>query len=79
MTTPLLRTGGDIGKRAGAFNTGPHQIEGDIRTREYTAKASGKKSDSVKKSITEIRVTSITKLDRPSKGTDSSDAEGAAA
>ena len=60
---------GKLGEFAASLTKGAHvQIEGDIRTREYTPKASSKKSDLVKKSITEIRVTSITKLDRPAKG-----------
>jgi single-strand DNA-binding protein len=60
---------GKLGEFAATLTKGAHiQIEGDIRTREYTPKASSKKSDLVKKSITEIRVTSITKLDRPAKG-----------
>jgi single-strand DNA-binding protein len=46
------------------------QIEGELRTREYTDQATG-----VKKSITEIRVFRITKLDRAAKF----DREGAAA
>jgi len=51
------------------------QIEGALRTREYTEKASGKEGAPVKKSITEIRVFRIVKLDRAGK----SNAEGAAA
>ena len=46
------------------------QIEGELRTREYTDQASG-----AKKSITEIRVFRITKLDRAAKP----EREGAAA
>lgn len=70
---------GKLGEFAATLTKGAHiQIEGDIRTREYTPKASSKKSDLVKKSITEIRATSIAKLDRPAKGT-GSEAEGAAA
>ena len=51
------------------------QIEGELRTREYTEKASGKKDAPAKKSNTEIRVFRIVKLDRAGK----SNAEGAAA
>ena len=51
------------------------QIEGELRTREYTEKASGKKDAPAKKSITEIHVFRIVKLDRAGK----SNAEGAAA
>jgi hypothetical protein len=43
--------------------------------RHYTQKTSGKKPVDVKKSITEIRVFAINKLDRPAKG----EAEGAVA
>lgn len=46
------------------------QIEGELRTREYTEQASG-----AKKSTTEIRVFRITKLDRAAKP----EREGAAA
>ena len=46
----------------------PVLVEGEIRTREYTEKPSGKKAAPVKKSITEIRVFTINKLDRPAKG-----------
>ena len=42
------------------------QVEGEIRTREYTPARSGE----TKKSITEVRVTSVTKLDRPQKTED---------
>ena len=60
---------GKLGEFAATLIKGAHvQIEGDIRTREYTQKAAGKKSDSVKKSITEIRVFVVNKLDRPAKG-----------
>jgi single-strand DNA-binding protein len=49
------------------------QVEGEIRTREYAEKSGGKKPTTVKKTITEIRVYRIAKLDRPSKaGTESS-------
>ena len=51
------------------------QIEGEIRTREYTEKATGKQDGAAKKSITEIRVFRISKLDRAAK----SSGEGAAA
>ena len=71
---------GKLGEFAATLTKGAHvQIEGDIRNREYTPQTKGKKTDVAKKSITEIRVTAITKLDRPVKGTDGSEAEGAAA
>jgi single-strand DNA-binding protein len=66
---------GKLAEFAATLTKGSHvQIEGDIRTREYTPQAAGK-ADTLKKSITEIRVSTITKLDRPAK----SDATGAAA
>ncbi|MCC6589059.1 MAG: single-stranded DNA-binding protein [Bryobacterales bacterium] len=69
---------GKLGDYAATLTKGAHvQIEGEIRTREYTEKASGKKAVEVKKSITEVRVVSITKLDRPVKS--ETPAEGAAA
>ena len=46
---------GKLGEFAATLTKGAHvQIEGDIRTREYMAKDSGKNSDTVKKSITEV-------------------------
>jgi single-strand DNA-binding protein len=66
---------GKLGEFAATLTKGAHvQIEGDIRTREYTPQAKGKTADAVKKSITEIRVFAINKLDRPAKA----EAEGAA-
>ena len=66
---------GKLGEFAATLTKGAHiQVEGDIRIREYQPKATGKKTDQVKKSITEIRVFTINKLDRPAK-----EAEGAAA
>jgi single-strand DNA-binding protein len=60
---------------AASLLKGTHvQIEGELRTREYAAKASGHKGEE-KKSITEIRVWRITKLERGSKSND----EGSAA
>jgi len=54
-----------LGEYAATLTKGAHvQIEGEIRTREYTQKGTGKKAPDVKKSITEVRVTSILKLDR---------------
>ncbi len=43
------------------------QIEGELRTREYTEKPAGKKSPPVKKTATEIRVYRVIKLDRSGK------------
>jgi single-strand DNA-binding protein len=57
-----------LGEFAATLTKGAHvQLEGEIRTREYTQKAPGKKSAAVTKSITEVRVISIVKLDRPKK------------
>jgi len=60
---------GKLGEYAATLTKGAHlQIEGEIRTREYTQKlGGGRKPAEVKKSITEVRVISITKLDRPKK------------
>ena len=72
---------GKLGDYAATLTKGAHvQIEGEIRTREYTQKSSGKASVEVKKSITEVRVTSIAKLDRRNKAIaeSASDAAGAA-
>jgi single-strand DNA-binding protein len=67
---------GKLGAYAAGLTKGAHlQIEGEIRTREYV-----QKSAELKKSITEVRATSIAKLDRPKKDDDSAaEAEGAAA
>ena len=52
---------------AASLTKGAHvQIEGEIRTRQYTPRSSGNASGELK-SITEVRVTSISKLDRPKK------------
>ena len=65
---------GKPGEFAATLTKGAHvQIEGEIRTREYTQKTGGNKS------ITEVRVTSIAKLDRSKKNDGESAAEGAAA
>ncbi len=56
---------GKLGEYAATLLKGAHvQIEGEIQTREYTQKGTGKKAVDVKKSITEVRVSSILKLDR---------------
>ena len=72
---------GKIGAYAATLTKGAHvQLEGEIRTREYTQKSGGNNSADAKKSITEVRVTSIAKLDRPKKADADSTAvtEGAA-
>ena len=59
---------GKLSEFAATLTKGAHvQLEGEIRTREYTQKATGKKSSAVNKSITEVRVISIVKLDRLQK------------
>ena len=72
---------GKLGEYAAGLTKGAHlQIEGEIRTRDYVQKSGGKKSAEVKKTITEVRATSIAKLDRTKKDGESiPDAEGAAA
>ncbi|MGA2877643.1 MAG: single-stranded DNA-binding protein [Bryobacteraceae bacterium] len=68
-----------LGEFAATLSKGAHvQIEGEIRTREYTQKGTGKKAPDVKKSITEVRVTSILKLDRTHAPGNSAPAGGAA-
>ena len=59
---------GKLGEFAATLTKGAHvQIEGDIRNRDYTSGSGSKKASEAKKSITEVRVTSISKLDRPVK------------
>jgi single-strand DNA-binding protein len=66
---------GKLGEFAATLTKGAHiQVEGEIRSREYAPKADGK-SVEAKRTVTEVRVTSITKLDRSTK----SGSEGAAA
>jgi single-strand DNA-binding protein len=62
---------GKLGEFAASLSKGAHvQIEGEIRTRQYTEKLPGKKGAEVTKSITEVRVASLTKLDRTKKSTE---------
>jgi single-strand DNA-binding protein len=72
---------GKLGEYAANLTKGAHlQIEGEIRTRDYMQKIGAKKSAEVKKTITEVRAISISKLDRAKKyGESLPDAEGAAA
>ncbi len=61
---------GKLTEFAATLTKGAHlQIEGEIRNREYQpkAKAGSAKSAEAKKSITEVRVFTIVKLDRPKK------------
>ena len=70
---------GRLADYAAELTKGAHlQVEGEITTREYVQKTSGKKSAEVKKSITEIRASQIAKLTRPKKDGEP-DAQGAAA
>ncbi|PWT96938.1 MAG: single-stranded DNA-binding protein [Terriglobia bacterium] len=56
---------GKLGNFAAGLTKGAHvQLEGEIRTRQYQPKAD---SGTGQKSITEVRVTSLTKLDRSKK------------
>ena len=65
---------GKLAQAAAALGKGAHvQIEGQIRNREYTPA-----NDAGKKSITEIRILSLVKLDRVKKS-DAVDNPGAAA
>jgi single-strand DNA-binding protein len=66
---------GRAGEYAASLLKGAHvQIEGEIRTREYAEKTGGKKAATAKKTITEIRVYRIAKLDRPNKASHEGDA-----
>jgi single-strand DNA-binding protein len=66
---------GRAGEYAATLLKGAHvQVEGEIRTREYTEKTGAKKPTTVKKTITEIRVYRIAKLDRPTKASPESSA-----
>ena len=71
---------GNLGEYAAGLTKGAHlQIEGEIRVREYVEKT-GDESAEMKKSITEVHATSIAKLDRSKKDSDSApEEEGSAA
>jgi len=57
---------GKLAEFAATLAKGAHvQVEGDLRTREYAQQVGGKKPVDVTKSITEVRVSSLTRLDRP--------------
>jgi single-strand DNA-binding protein len=65
---------GKLADVAAALPKGAHvQIEGEIRTREYKPASGGSR-----KSITEIRILSLVKLDRP-KTSEADETPGAAA
>ena len=56
---------GAQGQFAATLTKGMHvQVEGEIRTREYT-------QDDTKRTVTEVRVRNISKLDRPAKAAES--------
>ena len=62
---------GRLNDFAATLKKGDHvQIQGQLRTREYEKPAEGKNKASIKQRITEIRVTSILKLDRSWKQDD---------
>ena len=66
---------GKLGDFASTLTTGAHvQVEGELRHREYVQNG---QSGDAKKSITEVRVISIVRMDRPKKS--GADAEGAGA
>jgi single-strand DNA-binding protein len=70
---------GKTGEYAAKLTKGAHlQIEGEIRTRDYTEKLPGKKDGEVKKSITEIHIASVAKLDRTGKPESTDEPEVAA-
>ena len=70
---------GKLGEFAATLTKGAHvQIEGELRTREYTQKGPGKKAVEVTKSITEVHAVSIVKLDRSGKPESTVDPEAAA-
>ena len=67
---------GKLAEFAATLSKGEHvQVEGEIRTREYDSKKTGEKE-----AVTEIRVSSILKLDRAEKASpeDSESEESAA-
>jgi single-strand DNA-binding protein len=56
---------GKLGTFAASLTKGAQvQLEGEIRTRQYSENLPGRKAAEVTKSITEVRVTSLTELDR---------------
>jgi single-strand DNA-binding protein len=60
---------GKLGEFASTLRKGAHiQVEGELRSREYETKKVGKKP-AQKKTIWEVRVNSILKLDRAAKAT----------
>ncbi|MCX6593232.1 MAG: single-stranded DNA-binding protein [Acidobacteria bacterium] len=69
---------GKLGDYAAKLTKGTHvQLEGEIRSRQFAVKV-GKKQADVRKTITEVRVTSINKLDRAARAA-APEAQGEAA
>ena len=59
---------GRLTELAAELKKGDHvQIQGELRTREYEKPSEGKNEAPAKQRVTEIRVTSILKLDRAKK------------
>ncbi len=59
---------GRLGEYAASLTKGAHvQVEGDLRTHQYALEARTEVGAEAKRSITEIRVSSILNLDRPGK------------
>lgn len=59
---------GKLAAYAGTLTKGTHlQLEGEIRTRQYTPRVVADSVSGVKRSITEIRAFRIMNLDRPAK------------
>ncbi len=69
---------GKLGEFAASLVKGTHvQIEGELRHRGFVTKNG--KSEEVRRSITEVRVTSIVKLDRRQKSGEEAEAAAGAA
>ena len=69
---------GKLGDFASTLTTGTHvQVEGEIRHRDYVPKKGTPAGDATK-SITEVRVSSIVRMDRPKKSGSESEGAGAA-
>lgn len=63
---------GRLGEYAANLTKGAHlQVEGEIRTRDYVRTSGDASSADTKKTITEIRATSIARLDRAKKDSES--------
>ena len=63
---------GRLGDFAASLTKGAHlQVEGDLRKRDYSDYAGGKESAGATKTVVEVRVTAIAKLDRPTRAAES--------